>query len=72
LSRQAGNIVVFFVDSGLVRSRDPVWLQSALNVLVNLFESIGLRTNPEKTRVITCHPGNIQVSHTEEAYYTQQ
>jgi len=23
-------IVVFFVDDGLVRSRDPVWLQSAL------------------------------------------
>jgi hypothetical protein len=42
-------IVVFFVDNGLVRSRDPVWLQSTLNVLITLFESIGLRMNPDKT-----------------------
>ncbi len=61
-----------FVDNGLVGSRDPVWLQSALNVLVILFESIGLRTNPDKTKVMTCVPGNIRVAHTEEAYHTQQ
>ncbi len=41
--------VAFFVDNGLVGSRDHVWLQSALDVLVILFESIGLRTNPDKT-----------------------
>jgi hypothetical protein len=41
-------IVAFFVDDGLVGSRDPIWLQGALNVLVKLFESIGLRTNPNK------------------------
>jgi hypothetical protein len=40
-------IVAFFVDDGLVGSRDPIWLQSTLNVLVTLFESIGLRTNPD-------------------------
>ncbi len=39
-------IVAFFVDNGLVGSRDPVWLQGALDVLVELFESIGLRTKP--------------------------
>jgi hypothetical protein len=65
-------IVVFLVDDGLVRSRDPVWLQSALNVLVILFKSIGLRTNPDKTKVMTCIPGNIWVAHTEEAYHVQQ
>ena len=31
-------IVAFFVDDGLVGSRDPVWLQGALDVLVTLFE----------------------------------
>ncbi len=65
-------IVAFFVDDGLVRSRDPIWLQSALNVLVILFESIGLRMNPDKTKVMMCIPGNIPVAHTEEAYHTQQ
>ncbi len=64
--------MAFFVDNGLVRSRDPVWLQSALNILVTLFESIGLRSNPDKTNVMTCVPGNIRVAHTEEAYHMQQ
>ncbi len=65
-------IVAFFVDDGLVRSRDHVWLLGALDVLVKLFESISLRTNPDKTKVMTCIPGNIRVAHTEEAYHTQQ
>jgi hypothetical protein len=65
-------IVVFFVDDRLVGSRDPVWLQVVLNVLVTLCESIGLRMNPDKTKVMTCVPGNIRVSHTEEAYYMHQ
>jgi hypothetical protein len=64
--------VAFFVDDGLVGSRDPVWLQGALDILVTLFESIGLRRNPDKTKVMTCVPGNIRVAHTEEAYHTQQ
>ncbi len=64
--------MVFFVDDGLVGSRDPIWLQSALNVLVTLFESIGLRTNPNKTKVMTCVSGKIRQAHTTEAYHTQQ
>jgi hypothetical protein len=52
-------IVAFFVDDRLIRSRELVWLQSALNILVTIFESIGLRRNPEKTKVMTCVPGNI-------------
>ncbi len=65
-------VVAFFVDNGLVRSRDPVWLQSTLNILVTLFESIRLRTNLDKTKVMTCIPGNIPVAHTKEAYHAQQ
>jgi hypothetical protein len=65
-------IVAFFVDDVLVGSRDPIWLQGALDILVIVFESIGLRTNPDKTKVMTCVPGNIWVAHTEEAYHTQQ
>ena len=64
--------MAFFVDKGLVGSRDPIWMQSALGVLVTLFESIGLRTNPDKTKVMTCVPGKIRQAYTPEAYYTQQ
>jgi hypothetical protein len=35
-------IMAFFVDNGLVGSRDPVWLQGTINVLVTLFESINI------------------------------
>jgi hypothetical protein len=65
-------IVAFFVDDRLVKSRDPVWLQGTLNVLMTLFESISLRSNPIKAKVMTCVPGNIPVAYTEEAYHTQQ
>jgi hypothetical protein len=65
-------IVAFFVDDGLVGSRYPVWLQSALQVLMILAESIGLRKNSDITKVMACVPGKIQVSHTEEAYHAQQ
>ncbi len=64
-------IVAFFVDNGMVGSRDPIWLQGALDVIIILFESISLRTNPDKTKVMTCVPGNIRVARTEEAYHTQ-
>jgi hypothetical protein len=65
-------IVAFFVDDGLVGSQDPIWLQSALDILVTLFEGIGLRMNPDKTKVMTCVSGNIRVAHTEAAYHAQQ
>jgi hypothetical protein len=52
-------IIAFFVDDGLVESRDHVWLQSPMGILITLFKGIGLRTNPEKTKVIMCIPGNI-------------
>ncbi len=64
--------MAFFVDDGLVELRDPIWLQSAMKVLVTLFEGSGLRTNHNKTKVMTCVPGNIRVAHTEAAYHAQQ
>jgi hypothetical protein len=65
-------IVAFFVDDVLVGSRDPIWLQSTMDILITLFEGISLRTNPDKTKVMTCIPGNIQVAHMEVAYHVQQ
>jgi hypothetical protein len=65
-------ILKFFVDYGLVRTRDPIWLQGDLNVLVTLFKSICLRTNPDKIKVMVCVLGNIRVAHIEEVYHMQQ
>ncbi len=65
-------MVAFFVDNGLVAARCPEWLQSSFQILIALFECIGLRTNAEKTKVMTCLPGKIQVAQTEEEYAAQQ
>jgi hypothetical protein len=46
-------LVAFYIDDGLVASRDPVWLQSFFDVLVGLFECIGLFLNALKTKVMT-------------------
>ncbi len=71
-SEACREIVAFFVDDGLVGSRDPVWLQSPMDILITLFEGIGLRTNPAKTKVMMSVPGKIRVAHTEAAYHAQQ
>jgi hypothetical protein len=71
-SEACREIVAFFFDNGLVGSRDPIWLLSAMEVLVTLFEGIGLRTNHGKTKVMMCVPGNILVAHMEAAYHAQQ
>ncbi len=71
-SEACREIVAFFVDNGLVGLRDPIWLQSAMDILITLFEGIGLWANPDKTKVMTCVPGNIQGPHTEAAYRAQQ
>ncbi len=51
--------IAFFVDDGLVAARCPVWLQSSFNILIKLFERIGLLANSDKTKVVTCVPGRI-------------
>jgi hypothetical protein len=56
----------------MVRSRDPIWLQSTMDILATLFEGIGLRMNPNKTKVMMCVLGNIRLAHTEAAYHAQQ
>jgi len=53
------NIVLFSDDDRLIGSRDPVWLQQALDCLIKLFERVGLKTNASKTKVMTCVPGYI-------------
>jgi hypothetical protein len=60
--------IAFFVDNGLVAARCPEWLQTSFDILITLFEQIGLRTNAKKTKVMRCLPGKIQVTQMEEVY----
>ena len=64
--------IAFFFNNGLVAARCPEWLQVSFDILITLFERIGLRTNAEKMKVMTCLPGKIQVAQTEEEYASQQ
>jgi hypothetical protein len=61
-------LVAFDVDDGLIASRDPVWLQESFDVLIRLFERIGLFTNAAKTKVMVCIPGQIREGWTKEEY----
>ena len=59
---------IFYVDDTLVASRDPKTLQRAMDVLVALFERVGLRTNTKKTKVMTFVPGKIRTRLSTAAY----
>ncbi len=61
-------LVAFYIDDVLVASRDPVWLQASFDILVSLFERIGLFTNAAKTKVMTCIPGRIREGYTDKEY----
>jgi hypothetical protein len=51
---------IFYVDDAYLASRDPDFLQRALDVLVDLFARVGLETNVKKTQAMTCMPGRIR------------
>jgi hypothetical protein len=61
-------MVAFYADDGVLSARCPEWLQESFTTLVGLFERVGLRTNSQKTKVMTCVLGRIRVSHVEEVY----
>ncbi len=69
MAQSATQLVSFYVDDGVLSARDPVWLQSALDVLITLFEQVGLKKNTKKTQVMTCIPGKIRESLSKEVYY---
>ncbi|KAL3769483.1 hypothetical protein ACHAWU_008892 [Discostella pseudostelligera] len=62
-------LVAFYADDGVLLARCPEWLQNSFTILVGLFERVGLRTtSAQKTNAMTCIPGRIRVSMTEEVY----
>ncbi len=62
-------MVSFYVDDGAFSARDPAWLPSSFDVLINLFECVGLKTNTKKMQVMTFAPGKIRESMSKEVYH---
>ena len=40
---------LFYADNGVVASTDPGWLQSEFDLMMGLFDRVGLQTNIRKT-----------------------
>ena len=59
---------IFYVDDGYIASRDPDFLQRALDMLVEIFRRTGLETNTAKTQAMVCTPEKIQVQLSQESY----
>jgi len=59
---------LFYADDGLISSRQAAWLQWALDVLVDLFARMGLKTNTIKTKTMTCTPGYIATHQSDSVY----
>ena len=50
-------VVLFYADNCMVGSRNPDWLQHAMNFLVGLFSRYGLAANVAKSRTMIFQPG---------------
>jgi len=59
---------IFYVDDAYIASRDPVFLQRAINGLVSAFERVDLETNIKKTQAISCTPGTIRLQLPTESH----
>ena len=67
LGHAVGHIFgVFYAYNGLLGSRDPGWIQGTINFLIGLLRRIGLIANIVRSKMMTCHPGVIQLVMSEE------
>ena len=59
---------LFYVDDSYITSQNKEQLQEALDIIIGLFESAGLVTNVTKTKAMTCIPGKIRTSLSDNVY----
>ena len=57
------------MDDGYIASTDAELLQRSVDILTDLFDRVGLKTNVSKTKVMTCVDARIRVRQPEEVYY---
>ena len=58
----------FYADNEMVSSTYPGWIQLVLNVLTEIFERVGLRTNVQKTVGMVCRTYRAAGVQAYEAY----
>ena len=58
----------FYADDDLLVAWDPKHLQLAFDLLTNLLDKVGLKTNTTKTKAMTFLPGGIRKDLLDEAY----
>ena len=51
---------LFYADDGLLESSNSVGLQNDLDIIIKLFEKVGLRTNETKTKFMVFRGPNHQ------------
>ncbi|KAL7552528.1 hypothetical protein ACHAWF_016807 [Thalassiosira exigua] len=61
-------MALFYADDGFIASRDPDMLQEASDVLVGLFDRVGLVCNTTKTKALTFVPGKIRTRLSVSSY----
>lgn len=59
---------VFYVDDGIPGSQDLEWLQGDFNLLIGLFERIGLSSKIAKSKNMTCQLIEILLAMSEVAF----
>ena len=59
---------IFYVDDAYLASRDAEFLQGTLDIIIRLFEWVGLQTNTKKTQTMICTPGHIRTQLPIESY----
>jgi hypothetical protein len=59
---------IFYVDDAYLASRNPNFLQRALDVIVGIFDRIGLETNIQIIQAMIYTPGRIRIQLPEDSY----
>ena len=60
---------LFYADDGYIASTDAELLQRSVDILTDLIDRVGLKTNVSKTKVMTCVDARIRVRQSDEVYY---
>ena len=62
---------MFYADDRLLAARDLKVLQDSFDILISLFERVGLETNTTKTEMMVFLPGRIRTGLSEDAYLSR-
>jgi Reverse transcriptase (RNA-dependent DNA polymerase) len=53
------NSIIFYADDGLITGNNKEQLQRFLDTMIQLLANLGLKINPEKTKILVGHPSII-------------